>query len=91
MTQTIQVRQKGILTLPVELRRRYHIDNGDVFTLVELGNGALMLIPIVSEVARLGDQAATALAESGTTIDDLLQALEEERRSYYHTHYAGQA
>jgi len=88
MALKIQVRQKGVLTLPIELRRRYHIDEGDVLTLVELGEGAFMLIPLVSEVARLGDQAAQALAESGADVDDLLQALDDERRAYYAGQYA---
>ncbi len=88
MSTTLQVRQKGVLTLPVELRRRYNIADGDVLTLIEIGDGAFMLVPIVSQVARLGDQAAQALAESNVPLDDILHTLDDERRQYYRKHYA---
>ena len=32
----IQLRRKGILTLPVSLRRKYDLDENDVFTLEDL-------------------------------------------------------
>ena len=89
MTITIQIRKKGSLTLPVELRNKYGLDEGDVFTLVDLGDGSFLLIPRISQVNRLGDRVAEILEEEGVSLDDLLTTLDEEREHYYREHYAG--
>jgi len=83
----IQLRRKGILTLPVSLRRKYNLDENDVFTLEDLGDGSFLLIPQVSKVARLGDRVAEVMAEEGVTLEDMLEALDEERQDYYREHY----
>jgi hypothetical protein len=36
---TDQIRRRGVLTLLAKLRRRYDIDEGDAFTLIDLGEG----------------------------------------------------
>lgn len=84
----IQLRRKGVLTLPVNLRRKYGLDENDVFTLEDLGNGSFLLIPQVSAVARLGDRAAEVMAEEEVSLEDMLDALDEERETYYRDHYA---
>lgn len=83
----IQLRRKGILTLPVSLRRKYNLDESDVFTLEDLGNGSFLLVPLVSEVSRLGDRVTSVMAEEGVSVDELLEALDEEREAYYREHY----
>ena len=45
MATTIQVRQRGTLTLPAQVRDRYHIQTGDSFTLVDF-DGVLVLTPM---------------------------------------------
>jgi bifunctional DNA-binding transcriptional regulator/antitoxin component of YhaV-PrlF toxin-antitoxin module len=84
----IQLRRKGILTLPVSLRRKYNLDENAVFTLEDLGNGSFLLIPKISEVARLGDRVAEVMAEEDVTLEDMLEALDEERKNYYRDQYA---
>ena len=83
----IQLRRKGILTLPVSLRRKYNLDENDVFTLEDLGNGSFLLIPKVSKVAHLGDRVAEVMAEEEVSLEDMLEALDEERQDYYREHY----
>ena len=87
-TLTVQIRRKGVITLPVELRRQYNLDEGDVFTLVDLGGGSFLLTPRVSQVARLGDQVASLMEEEGVTLEEMLEALDQEREIYYQEHYA---
>lgn len=84
----IQLRRKGVLTLPISLRRKYGLDENDVFTLEDLGNGSFLLIPQVSDVARSGDRVAQVMAEEGVSLEDMLEALDEERKNYYRDHYA---
>jgi len=90
VSETIQLRQKGVITLPAQVREKYGLRPGDVFTLVDLGDGALVLLPKVSEVARLGDQVAEKLAEAGVSVDEVMQALDDERERYYQEHYVSQ-
>ena len=87
-TLTLQIRRKGVITLPIELRRQYNLDEGDVFTLVDLGGGSFLLTPRVSQVARLGDQVASLMEEEGVTLEEMLEALDQERETYYQGHYA---
>jgi len=87
-TTTIQIRRKGVITLPAKLRRQYNLDEGDVFTLVDLGDGSFLLTPQVSQVAHLGDQVARLMEEDGVTVEEMLEALDQEREIYYREHYA---
>jgi len=84
---TVQIRNKGNLTLPVELRRKYDLNEGDIYTVIDLGEGALMLIPRMTSVDRLGDRVAETMAENGVSLDEILAALDEERERYYRERY----
>ena len=87
-TVKVQVRRKGIITLPVELRRQYDLKEGDVLTLFDLGDGSFLLTPQISQVDILADQMARLMAEDGVTLEDMLDALDQEREAYYRDHYA---
>ena len=87
MSNTIQIRNKGTLTLPIELRRKYNLADGDVLTLIDLGDGAFVLTPRLTMVDRLGDRVAQALDEAGISLEDMLEALDEERERYYQERY----
>jgi bifunctional DNA-binding transcriptional regulator/antitoxin component of YhaV-PrlF toxin-antitoxin module len=89
ISTTIQIRGKGAVTLPIELRRKYGLDEGDIITLVDLGDGSFLLTPKVIQVDRLGDRVAQAMAKEGISLDDILSALDEERERYYQERYAG--
>ncbi len=39
----IRIRKNGALTLPIELRREYNLDEGDTLTLLDLDDGAFLL------------------------------------------------
>jgi bifunctional DNA-binding transcriptional regulator/antitoxin component of YhaV-PrlF toxin-antitoxin module len=51
-TMTIQVRGRGTLTLPVSLREKYRLGDGDPLTVVDL-DGAVLLSPRVLVVPGL--------------------------------------
>jgi len=75
----LQMRKKGNFTLPAELRSKYGLNEGDVFTLIDLGDGSFMLSPRISRVKQLGDQVAQILQDEKVTLVDLLTSLDEER------------
>ncbi len=84
---TIQIRGKGALTLPIELRRKYGLDEGDIITLIDMGDGSFLLTPIVTLVDRLGDRIARDMGDKGLTLEEILIALDEERERYYQERY----
>ena len=86
---TIQIRGKGTLTLPVELRRKYGLDEGDHITLIDLGDGSFLLTPTITRVNRSGDRVAQAMLEEEISMDEILDTLDEERERYYQDRYAG--
>ena len=88
VSTNIQILRKGTVTLPIELRRKYGLDDGDVITLIDLGDGSFLLTPMVTQVDRLGDRVALAMAEEGVSLEELLTTLDEERERYYQERYA---
>ena len=88
MVETLQVRQRGTLTLPSSLRQKYGIQSGDTFSLVDL-DGMFVLTPMTPMVTELAREIDRLRQETGLTVEDLLTGLREQRERYYHEHYAG--
>jgi len=78
---TVQVSQRGVLTLPKELRDAYHLKTGDDLTLIDLG-GVFVLSPRRSHIDALAAQITEALTAQGETLESMLRALREERERY---------
>jgi len=87
---TIQVRKRGVLTLPAELRQKYHIEEGDTFRLVDL-DGIFVITPMVPLVPELAREIERLRLEAGLSIQELLEHLRQERQRYYQEHYAAPA
>ncbi len=80
-TVTVQVAQRGLITLPKTLREAYGIRPGDTMTLLDL-DGVFVLSPRRSEVDAIADKLATEWQARGETLESMLQALREERARY---------
>ena len=87
MDATVQVRQRGTLTLPAELREKYGIQPGDTFRLVDL-DGTMVLTPMVPMVPELAREIERMRLESGLSIEELLASLREQRARYHQERYA---
>ena len=87
MEATVQVRQRGTLTLPADLREKYGIEPGDTFRLVDL-DGIFVLTPMVAMVPELAREIERARLESGLSIEELLTNLREQRARYHTEHDA---
>ena len=85
---TIQIRGKGNITLPVSLRNKYDLGEGDVLTLIDMGDGTFMLTPQLSNVNLLGEKITRLITADNISTDDLIKSLDEEREQYYREHYA---
>ena len=78
---TVQMGQRGVITLPKSLRESYNLKPGDDFTLLDL-DGVFILSPRRSEIDSLADQITQALTEQGETLESMLITLREEREAY---------
>lgn len=87
MEATVQIRQRGTLTLPAELRERYGIRPGDTFRLVDL-DGVFVLTPMVPMVPELAREIERARLEAGLSVEELLSSLREQRERYSQENYA---
>jgi len=86
MDVIIQVRNRGVITLPVDLREKYGIESGDVFRLVDL-DGVFVLTPLVPIVPELAREIEQIRLEAGLSIEDLLHGLREQRQRYAQEKY----
>lgn len=86
MTTTIQVRQRGTVTLPAEIREKYGIETGDTFRVIDL-DGLFVLTPMVPMVPELAREIEKSRLEAGLDSIELLKALREERAKYYQEKY----
>ena len=68
---TIQIRQRGTLTLPAKLRAKYRLDEGDSLTILDL-DGSILLSPKVPVVPKLAAEIERLRKAAGLEVEDLL-------------------
>jgi len=83
---SIQVRQRGQVTIPRRLRESLSIEDGDTLTLLPVGD-TLVLVPRQLRTPELIDRLADMLDESGMTLNDLLADLPRIREEIYRERY----
>lgn len=77
-TYTIQIRQRGVVTLPNALREAYGIGENDVLTLVDLG-GTFLLTPRAPMISKLARSIEKKREQSGVSVEELLDDLYQDR------------
>ncbi len=90
MDLTIQVRERGVITLPAELREKYNIENGEIFRLVDL-DGIFVFVPMVPMVPELAREIERIRLEAGLSVDELLEDLRKQRDRYNKEKHGKQA
>ncbi len=78
MTKTIQMRKKGSVTIPMELRKRYRIGEGDPLTIIDLGEG-FFLSPRQSVLPKLVAEIETLRQKNNISLEELIQCVAKER------------
>jgi len=81
-TYTVRLRERGQLTLPQAVRRNLAVDEGDILTLVQIDDVAILsgrstLLP------KLSEEFTAIMKEDGVSLADLLQGLEQEREQIW--------
>jgi AbrB family looped-hinge helix DNA binding protein len=78
MKTIIQVRQRGKVTLPVELRNKYNLQEGDKLDLLDL-DGVFVITPMIPVVPELTQEIERLRLEAGMSTDELLADLRQQR------------
>ena len=81
MTTTIQIRKKGQITIPVDIRERFKLEENDVVTITTLDNGAILVIPRKLKLPELLDKTADMAKKKGITLEEMLAELDEIRHN----------
>lgn len=86
----VQVRERGQFTIPAEIRQEMGIKDGDVFSLLRLGDTLIatrkrLVVPEIAEAV------AAIMQEEEVTLEDLLRGLEKQRQIYVREKYGLEA
>jgi bifunctional DNA-binding transcriptional regulator/antitoxin component of YhaV-PrlF toxin-antitoxin module len=76
---TVQMRQRGTLTLPAKLRAKYRLDDGDSLTVLDL-DGSILLSPKVPIVPKLAAEIERLRKAAGLEVKDLLTSASSRRK-----------
>ena len=90
MNATIQVRQRGTLTLPAELREKYDISAGDIYRVIDL-DGVFVLTPLAPMAPELAREIERLREAASLSMDELLASLREQRERYVAEQYGTDA
>jgi len=81
-TFQVQVVRRGIITLPKELRDHNNIEEGDMLTLIDLGDGVVVMSPQRSRVDEIANKLAKEWQDSDESLESMLSTLREIRAEY---------
>ncbi len=83
---TIRVGQRGRITLPVQIREKYGITNGDTLRIVDL-DGVVVFVPMASTISQLAREIEQARVAASLSLETMLADLREQRVRYYAESY----
>ena len=86
----VRVRERGQFTIPAAMRREMEVKDGDMFSLIRVGDTLIatrkkLMAPEIAETI------AALMQAQGVTLDDLLEGLETQRDIYVRETYGIQA
>jgi AbrB family looped-hinge helix DNA binding protein len=87
MTATVQIQSKGNITLPATLREKYKLKEGRTLSLIDLGEGKILLTTKPSRLSKITARVAKNLQEKNVGLDEILEQLDEERKIYNREKY----
>lgn len=78
MSDVIQLRKRGVFTLPKSLRDKYELGEGDALQLVDV-DGVFVLTPMAPMVPKLAREIQRLRERDGVSTEELLQHLRDTR------------
>ena len=82
-TYTVRLRDRGQVTIPSSVRENLAASEGDILTLLQLGE-LLILVPQKPRVPALQTRFTEEMAKAGVSLADLLEGVAEERKDFHH-------
>lgn len=76
----VQVKRRGRITLPKELRDAHNIEDGDLILFAEAGDGVMIMQHKKSNVDRIADGIAQKLRKEGITLKDIRKEIKKIRK-----------
>ncbi len=81
-TYPIRLRGRGQITMPQTVRDNLKVTEGDVLTLLQVGD-IVLLTPKQPQVPQLADKIVAMMEAEEISLADLLLGLEEERKAIW--------
>ena len=69
--KVVKVTNKGMISIPAEIRKKYNISDGDYILVKEEKNGEIKIIPIESE---------ESLRKKGLTVEEFRKIFNQSRK-----------
>ena len=79
---TSSIKARGQLTIPKQLRKMSHLEDGQQVSIIPLGD-AVLIAPRRLELEEARRQVGRILRESGLSPEDILAGLADERETLY--------
>lgn len=79
MTTTIQIRPKGQVTIPAEIREKLGIEENGYLTIALWGKKALLMFPKKLTTLEIVRETSALAKKKGITLEELLAELDEIR------------
>jgi bifunctional DNA-binding transcriptional regulator/antitoxin component of YhaV-PrlF toxin-antitoxin module len=79
---TSSIKSRGQLTIPKQLRKLSHLEEGQVVSIIPVGD-AVLIAPRRIELEEARRQVRRLLRESGLSPEDILAGLADERETLY--------
>ena len=76
------IKARGQLTIPKQLRKLSHLEEGQMVSIIPVGD-AVLIAPRRIELEEARRQVRRILRESGLSPEDILAGLAEERETLY--------
>jgi bifunctional DNA-binding transcriptional regulator/antitoxin component of YhaV-PrlF toxin-antitoxin module len=77
---TVELAQRGQLTLPKHLCEQHHWETGQQFTLLDI-DGVVVMTPKDSKIDAIADQLREDLIKEGANLEEMLTELRRARET----------
>jgi bifunctional DNA-binding transcriptional regulator/antitoxin component of YhaV-PrlF toxin-antitoxin module len=81
-----EVKARGELTIPKKIREMSHIEEGNVVSILPVGD-SLIITPKILELDEARRQLRKLLKTSGLTVEELIEGVKEERAELFKEKY----
>ncbi|WP_199348430.1 AbrB/MazE/SpoVT family DNA-binding domain-containing protein [Microcoleus sp. FACHB-SPT15] len=78
----IRLQENGQITVPQPVQDNLNLTEGDMLTLLQVGN-LVLLTPKQPQVPQLADKITAIMEAEGITLTDLLDGIETEREAIW--------